>query len=181
MTDQLATLVLEVLGIFAAVGLLVALIWGRRPRRGELRFASAVVVGVLAVALAAGQISSGLSLLNQARRASVSAGDGVDYCFGEGWPGNPRGAGVARLAFVRWLRARMGPHAVYAIDYAPPPDVNCLLLGLLPALPARAGERADWTIAFGAVPAEMQARIAAHDPSVRVFAPGFALQGDQKR
>jgi hypothetical protein len=70
----------------------------------------------------------------------------------------------------------MGPHAVYALDYTPPPDTGCLAFGLLPALPARPGERAEWTIAFGSVPAEMRVRIARHDPAVQVFAPGFALQ-----
>lgn len=181
LTDQLATLALQVMGILAAVGLLVALTVGRRPNRAELRLASASVVGVLAVALAVGQISSGASLLNQARRASVSARDGAEYCFRQPWPGNPQGSGAARLPLLRWLRSQLGPGAVYSLAYVPPPDANCLLFGLLPALPARSGERAEWTIAWGMVPPAMQARIAAHDPSVRVFAPGFALQANGQR
>jgi hypothetical protein len=170
--------VLEVLGVLAAVAVLVAVNIGRRPTRPELRRAAATVIGGLAVVFAIGGIASGASALNQARRASVSASQGTDYCFGQSWPGNPNGAGAARLPFVRWLRARMGADAVYAIDDASPPDVDCLYLGLLPALPARPGQRPDWTIAYGAMPPEMQAKIAAHDPAVRVFAPGYALQDD---
>lgn len=148
----------------------------RKQTRASPRFASAVVVGALAVALALGAIPSGVAQLVRTHRGSVSSGQGVDYCFHQSWPNNPGGAGAARLPFMRWVKARMGPHAVYALDYAAPPDRDCLYLGLLPALPARPGERADFTIAFGSVPAEMQALIAARDPSVRVFAPGFALQ-----
>jgi hypothetical protein len=151
---------------------------GRKPTSAQLRLASGAVIAVLALVVVAGEIPSGASVLNQARRAAVSERAGVDYCFRQGWPGNPGGAGAARLPFVHWLLARMGPHAVYAIDYTSPPDPNCLFLGLLPALPARTGEHADWTIAFGAIPPEMQRRIAAHDPSVRVFAPGYALERD---
>jgi hypothetical protein len=176
--DQLATLVLQVAGILGAVVLLTRLTLRRKPGRAELRIASGVVIAVLAVVVTAGEIPSGASVLNQARRASVSARAGVDFCFRQGWPGNPGGAGAERLPFVHWLLARMGPHAVYTIDYTSPPDPNCLFLGLLPALPARPGEHADWTIAFGAVPPEMQLRIAAHDPSVRVFAPSYALERD---
>jgi hypothetical protein len=134
------------------------------------------VVGAVVLALAGGGIPATLTLLSQAARAPVSATEGVDYCFGEPWPDNPKGAGTSRLPFVRWLKSRMGSHAVYALDYTPPPDTGCLTLGLLPALPARPGERAEWTIAFGRVPAEMRPLIARHDPAVEVFAPGFALQ-----
>ena len=181
LSHELATLVLEVLGVFGAVALLVALTVGRRPKRAEVRFASAAVVGALTLALAVGEIPSGVSVLIQAHRLVLSSSASTDYCFFESWPDNPGGAGQARLGFVDWLKDVMGSHAVYAIDYAPPPDQNCLFLGLLPALPAAPGEHADWTIAFGVVPAEMQARIAAHDPSVQVFAPGFALQQVGKR
>jgi hypothetical protein len=181
LSHQLATLVLEVAGIFGAVALFVALTLGRRPDRAELRFASAVVVGVLVVAVAVGEIPSGAALLVQANRESVPARGGVERCFGQGWPENPGGAGAARLPFVRWAGAQMGTRAVYALSYTAPPDPDCLYLGLLPALPAVRGEHADWTIAFGSIPAAMQARIVAHDPSVRVFAPGFALQFNGRR
>ncbi len=141
-----------------------------------LRFAPLAVIGAVAIALAGGAIPAALTMLARAAREPVSAAAGVDYCFGEPWPDNPNGVGVARLPFVRWLRSRMGSHAVYTLDYTPPPDTGCLALGLLPALPARPGERAEWTIAFGSIPAEMRTRIARHDPAVQVFAPGFALQ-----
>jgi hypothetical protein len=180
LTDQLATLALEVVGILGAVALVIALTVGRRPKRAELRFASAMVAGVLAVVVATSELPVGASVLNQARRSAVSARVATEYCFGQVWPANPGGAGAARLPFLRWLKARIGPQAVYAIAYAPPPDADCLFLGLLPALPAAPGEHADWTIAFGVVPAEMKARIAAHEASVRVFAPGFALESDGK-
>jgi hypothetical protein len=149
---------------------------GAKIARVARRITPWVVVGAVAIALAADGISATLTMLSQAAGAPVSAGSGVDYCFGESWPDNANGAGVARISFVRWLKARMGPHAVYALDYTPPPDTGCLTLGLLPALPARPAEHAEWTIAFGSVPAEMRARIARHDPTVQVFAPGFALQ-----
>jgi hypothetical protein len=147
-----------------------------RSVRVALRFTPWLVIGAVAMAVVGGGAAASLNLLAQTAREPVSATAGVDYCFGEPWPGNPNGAGVARLPFVRWLRSRMGPDAVYAVDYTPPPDTGCLALGLLPALPARPGERAEWTIAFGAVPAKMRERIARHDPAVQVFAPGFALQ-----
>ena len=147
-----------------------------RSARVALRLAPWVIIGAVVLALAGGGIPATLSLLSQAAREPVSATTGVDYCFGEPWPDNPHGAGMARLPFVRWLKSRMGAHAVYALDYTPPPDTGCLTLGLLPALPARPGERAEWTIAFGSVPAEMRALIGRHDPAVEVFAPGFALQ-----
>jgi len=144
--------------------------------RAALRLAPWVVIGAVVLALAGGGIPATLSLLSLAAREPVSATTGVDYCFGESWPDNANGGGIGRLPFVRWLKSRMGPHAVYALDYTPPPDTGCVTLGLLPALPARPGERADWTIAFGTVPAEMRALIARHDRAVEVFAPGFALQ-----
>jgi hypothetical protein len=80
-----------------------------------------VVIGAVVLALAAGGISATLSLLSQAAREPVSSTAGVDYCFGESWPDNANGAGMARLPFVRWLKSRMGAHAVYALDYTPPP------------------------------------------------------------
>jgi hypothetical protein len=147
-----------------------------RSARVAQRLAPWVIIGAVVLALAGGGIPATLSLLSQAARDPVSATTGVDYCFGEPWPDNPNGAGMARLPFVRWLKSRMGAHAVYALDYTPPPDTGCLTLGLLPALPARPGERAEWTIAFGSVPAEMRTLIGRHDPAVEVFAPGFALQ-----
>ncbi|MGH2842670.1 MAG: hypothetical protein ACRDKL_03670 [Solirubrobacteraceae bacterium] len=135
----------------------------------------------MVVAIVSGGVPSGVQTLLKAVRSPVSATAGVDYCFGEDWPDNRNGAGVKRLVFLRWLKARMGPDAVYTLDYRPPPDTGCVGLALLPALPAGPGERAEWTIAWGAVPAEMRARIAAHDPSVRVFGPGLALQWNGRR
>ena len=149
--------------------------------RFALRFMPLAVVGAVSIALATGGTPAALAMLARAAREPVSAAAGVDYCFGESWPDNSNGAGVARLPFVRWLKSRIGSHAVYTLDYSPPPDTGCLVLGLLPALPALPGERAEWTIAFGSVPAEMRARIAKHDPTVQVFAPGFALQFNGSR
>ena len=56
-----------------------------------------------------------------------------------------------------------------------------LMLVLLPSLPAGPGGHAGWTIAFGTIPPDLRARIARHDPSVRIFAPGFALAQDSTR
>jgi hypothetical protein len=169
LTRGLATLVLEVVGILGAVGVLAALTIGRRPTASELRFATVAAVGALTVALALGQLAAAGSTLDQARRGAVSAPDGIEHCFGEQ-------RAQARLPFVRWLKMRLPKDAVYALDYTPAPDVLCVALVLLPALPAAPGQRAEWTIAFGAIPPAMQARINAHDPSVQVFAPGFGLE-----
>jgi hypothetical protein len=156
--------------------LISALMTGRRPSRPLVRTGGALVLVAVGLAVLASEVVPGLSILNQARRQAVSASYGRNFCFRQGWPGNPAGSGAARLPFVHWLNARMGPNAVYTLVYSAPPDEDCVILGLLPALPAAPGERAQWTVAFGAVPKEMQAKIAVHDASVRVFGPGLALE-----
>lgn len=177
-TSGLAKLVLEVLGLLGLAVLIGALRSGRRPALGEFRVSVVIVVAVVMVALVCGlaieQFASAGSTLNTARRSAVSAREGVERCFFE------QGAG-SRLAFIRWVKRQIGPHAVYAFDYAGEPDVLCVYLVMLPALPATPGERADWTVAFGVIPPAMRARIARHDPAVRVFAPGFALESERGR
>jgi hypothetical protein len=83
----------------------------------------------------------------------------------------------SELRFINWARAQLPPHAVYALtDYLPQPDTWCLTLALLPALPFGPGhEVAGWQIALGGEPPELVARIAARDPAVRVFRPGFVV------
>jgi hypothetical protein len=173
----LARLSLEVLGLISLAGLVVAVTRGRkRPQLSDLRAGTVVAVGALAVALTAilaiHQLASAHSTLNETRRSVVSARDGIEHCFYE------QGAG-ARLPFIRWVKRQIGTHAVYALDYAGRPDVLCVYLVMLPALPAAVGQRADWTIGFGAIPSDMQSRIRKRDPAVRMFAPGFALQADR--
>lgn len=176
LTRGVVTVGLEVLGLLGAIGLVAALTLRRRPTRVELRFTTVVAVGALTLALALDQLATAGSTLNQTRRGGATAQSGLERCFTDGEPAGPR------LPFVRWLKARMGAHAVYVLDrYTSPPDPLCLYLVLLPALPAGPGEHADWRIAFGEVGPEMQARIVQHDPSVRVFAPGLALERDGVR
>jgi hypothetical protein len=174
----LAKLALEVLGILGLVWVLAAATTRRmRPRLSDLRAGAVVAVGALAVVLTAilaiHQLASAHSTLNETRRSAVSARDGIEHCFYE------QGAG-ARLPFIRWVKRQIGTHGVYALDYAGQPDVLCVYLVMLPALPAAVGQRADWTIGFGAIPPDVQSRIRRHDPAVRMFAPGFALQADRK-
>jgi hypothetical protein len=174
----LAKLALEVLGIFGLAWVVGAVTTRRmRPRLSDLRAGMVVAVGALAVALTAilaiHQLASAHSTLNATRRSPVSARDGIEHCFYE------QGAG-ARLPFIRWVKRQIGTHAVYALDYAGQPDVLCVYLVMLPALPVAVGQRADWTVAFGAIPPDMQSRIRKHDPAERTFASGFALQADRK-
>jgi hypothetical protein len=151
---QVIRLILEV-GVLLAATLLLAAALGRRRRQSSAGPACAAVISVAAVALFLGQVRSSASLLNQARRLSFPRVAAADYCFAEGWPQNPNGRGATRLPFARRVRATVGRNGVYELSYAPPPDPDCLLLGLLPALPAAPGERAGWAVAFGQIPPGM--------------------------
>jgi|SRR5947209_8451598 len=170
LSGQIVRLVLEVVVVLGATLLLAAVLRRRRPG-ASTGLACAAVVSVAAVGLILGQLRSAASLLNQARRLSFPQAAAADYCFGEGWPANPGGIGAARLPFARRVRATVGRNGVYAIAYLPPPDPDCVFLGLLPALPASPGERAGWALAWGQIPAAMRGRKLA----VKASGPRLAL------
>jgi hypothetical protein len=168
---SLAKLALELAVTVVAIGLVAALVSRRRADRAGVRAAAAPAAAALIAVLVVTQIAHALSDLNRARRDAVSARAGVEHCFAE-----YGAAGAARLPFIDWVRNRIGAHAIYAIDFSDVPDLLCVTFALLPARPALPGEHADWTVAFGTIPPPMQSLIARHDPSVKLFTPGFALE-----
>ncbi len=140
---------------------------------------SGLVVAAIVIVFAAGQVQGSITTLSQTRSSGMSANAGRDECVGEPDIATAADLYTRRLPFALWARRQMG-HAVYSVaSFTQPPDDVCLYFVLLPALPASPGERPDFTIAFGAIPAAMQAKIAAHDPAVKEFAPGFALESDR--
>lgn len=169
----MAKLALEFLGLLAAVGGAAALV--RRSRRNlEGPAVAAIVLGALAFAFAVANLANAGSELDQARRHAVSSRAGLEHCLGESLSGGP--LVPVRPPFLNWVKQRLPAHAVYALaPYAGPPDSWCVTLVLLPSLPVRPGGTADWTITFGMLPPDLKARIQHHDPSVQVFAPGYAL------
>lgn len=176
MVRQLVKLVLEVCAVLAVCGAAVELGFRARAGRriGALPTAAGVLAVLTAIAILANLHTAG-GVLNRARRDAVGPREGLEHCFaetnGESGPRLPQ-----RLPFINWVKRRLPAHAVYElVPSAGPPDAWCVALVLLPSLPARAGEPARWTITFGTTPAALQARIAQHDPTVHVFAPGFAL------
>jgi hypothetical protein len=177
LTNELTTIGLQVLVIVAGAGLIAAVLRRRRPGRSALPSVAGVVAAAWLVLIAAGQISDSVSEMNRERRGGVTAERGRDECAHE--PGGVRAANLSgtRLPFAIWARHQMGVGATYSLaGFRPPPDITCLYLVLLPALPATPGQRAGWTIAFGSLSEAMRARVAAHDPAVRVYAAGFALE-----
>jgi hypothetical protein len=169
LTYQLASLILEVLGILVAIGIVWGLLASQGARRPDVRPVAAGVLGAVAVALAVAGLADASFELNQQRGNSVDARAGIERCFDESGVGS-------LLPYIHWVRGQLPAHAVYALaPYAGQPDVWCMTLVLLPALPAGPGGRADWIVTFGTIPPGLQARIARHDPSVQVFASGFAI------
>jgi hypothetical protein len=182
LTHDLTTIGLQVLVIVTGAALVAGLVRRRRPAASALGLAGAMIAGAFMVGIVAGQVSGSASLLSRERHRAVSAETGRDECFHE--PGGAKAANLSttRLPFAVWARHQMGLGATYSLaGFRSPPDDLCLYFVLLPALPAMPGERATWTIAYGAVPKPMRARIAARDPAVLVYAPGFALQRNEAR
>lgn len=170
------------LAIVAGVLVVAYLARRKRPMRAQLSLVASATVAALTVVVAAGQITGSVASLSQQRNAAVAAEPGRDECVSEQTFTPGSNLYTQRVPFAVWARKQMGRNAVYSLaSFTAPPDDLCLYFVLLPALPAAPGERPDWTLAFGSIPAEMGARIAAHDPSVKVFAPGFALQSDGPR
>lgn len=178
LTHELGLLLLETLGVLGVVGVVAARLRSRSKNRRDVRVVAACVLGAITFAFALVDVRDVGSVLNQARRNAGSARAGLEHCFDE-TNGEPGPLLPSRLPFINWVKKRLPAHGVYALaPYAGPPDDWCVALVLLPSLPAGPGGDAAWTIAFGTIPPDLQARIARHDPSVRVFAPGFALARD---
>ncbi len=181
MVRQLAKLVIEICGVVVLCGGAVLLSRLRVGRRhATLSIGAGVLAALTVIALLANLDTAG-GVLSRATRDAVEPRAGLEQCFAEtnGVPG-PRLP--LRLPFIDWVKLQLPTHAVYdLVPYAGPPDTWCVTLALLPSLPARAGEQAQWTITFGATPPDLQARIARHDPTVHVFAPGFVVAQDKLR
>lgn len=170
-------LVAEVVG--AGLLLVFAPLVARRASRGrEAR--GPVLAGGLAALLATSalvHVHGAGSALAQARRDHVSEQAGLEHCVTESLSGAP--VALRAIRFLAWVKPRLPANARYAVaPYGGSPDGWCLTSILLPALPARPGERFGWTLALGLIPTEMQVKIARHDPDVRVYSPGYALERD---
>lgn len=178
MTVELGTLLLEVLGVLGAVCVVVAVLRSSGQSQIDVRLVAGGVIAAIMLTLALGGLADAGWSLNQIRRTGVGARAGLESCLTE--QGGP--AVAVRLQFINWVKARLPADAVYQLlPYTPPPDDWCVTLVLLPSLPAGPGGRADWAIAFGTLPPDLQARIARKDPSVQVFAPGYALAKESAR
>ena len=161
--------VFEVFGVLGAVGVVAVLTRALGHIRRDLRLIAGAVIAAIVFAFACANLADAISALNQARRDGVGTRAGLERCFVEDHFG-------AWLPFINWVKARLPAHAVYALGpYSGRPDGWCISLVLLPALQEGPGGQPGWVITLGTVPPDLEARIARHDPSVRVFAPGFAL------
>jgi hypothetical protein len=168
----LATVALETVGVLAAIALLGGVLGiGRR----QLPRLTVAAVAALATVLALSNVASSVSLLNAERLSAVGPGAGIDHCVYE------TGA-EAILPFLTWLRERIPVRATYWLadspllaDVAPGIDPLCYALELLPRLPLSSPAGAHYIVYTGALTPALKARIAAHDPAVEVFSPGYAL------
>lgn len=170
-------LVAEVTGV--GLVLLVALAVARRASAGRAHRGTVLAGGLtalLAISIVLHARSAG-SQLAQAGRHHVPAQVGLEHCVTESLSGAP--VALRAVGFLAWVKQALPADARYAVaPYVGSLDAWCLTSVLLPALPATPGERFGWTLAVGSIPAEMQAKIARHDPDVRVYSPGYALERD---
>lgn len=171
---NLLQLVLEVVAILAAIAA-ANQVRRRFPRlRLERELVAGLALSASVIVLVLSDLHGAGSAFSHARREVVGGRAGLEQCVDESLSGAP--LVPYRHRFVSWVKAHLPAHAVYSlVAEAGAPDVWCLTLVWLPALPAGPGERAGWTIAFGVLPPDLRARIARHDPTVEVFAPRFAL------
>jgi hypothetical protein len=168
----LATVALETAGVLAAIALLAAVLG---LGRGHLPRLTVAAVAALAAALALSSVASSLSFLNGERKAAVGPGAGIEHCVDE--TGDQQ-----ILPFLTWLKERIPARATYWLANSPmladaPGGIDplCYALILLPRLPLSSPAGAHWVVYTGAFTPALKARIAAHDPTVDVFSPGYAL------
>jgi hypothetical protein len=177
LTGEVLKLLGEVVGVGLAVGGIALVTRRRNEERFDVRSVAATALGALVLALALISAPSAGSVLNQARHNAVIARAGREHCLFESLTGER--PVLSRLPFIDWLTTQLPVNSVYTVvPYSGPPDFWCVTFVLLPALPAGPGGVPQWTITLGTVPRDLQARIARHDPSVHVFAPGYVLARD---
>lgn len=163
----LLTLGGQALAIGVAIGLVVLAVRSFTPRRMSTPLIAGYVLSAFALVLTVVNLVGATSLLNRARANSVGARAGLEHCFVET-------NATSRLPFVDWVKRQLPRDSVYELSgYTGQPDAWCVTLAFLPLLPAGPGGQPHWVVTFGYVPPSIAARIAAHDPTVRVFAPGF--------
>ncbi len=167
----------EVLAARIVIALAVVIVGRASGDRAVARQVVATgLAGLLAVSVALHLRGAG-SALAQAGRHHVSAQMGLEHCVTESLSGAP--VALKAVGFLAWVKHELPAGARYAVSpYGGSPDGWCVTMVLLPALPAGPGEPVGWTLALGSIPAEMQAKITGHDPSVEVYAPGYALERD---
>jgi hypothetical protein len=165
----LVTLALEIVGLLAAIAIVGRFLRERLSADGSMLGATAVVFGVVVLVIGAESVASSGAQLAQARRDSVGAQQGLEYCMVEDHA-------QVYEPFINWLRYRLPPHAVYELEYKGVPDPWCLTLALLPRLPPWGSARAGWLVDIEDTSAQLQARIARHDPAIQVYVPGLVLE-----
>jgi len=163
------TLLLEIGGLVVAIVAVTKLLPRVGVVTGAPALATALVVGVLVVAVTAEDLSGSVTAIANAEHAVGGTPDGIDHCFIED-------SQMLRIPFLNWLRRRIEPHAIYKITTTGEPDPWCIALTLLPRLPSFANTQPEWLIALGVIPPSMQALLDQHDPSVTLYAPGMAIE-----
>jgi hypothetical protein len=166
LTKGLFTFGFEAIGLAVAVGVVGWLLNSRQAI--DRRLVVAAVLTVIVIGTGFRDLEASGSLLRQAHRSGAGTRAGIDHCLGEDRVGST-------VAFVEWLRRHMPPESTYVLQAGAEPDPWCVALALLPRLPAFGAERPGWLVAYGSVSPELRARVASHDPTVQVFAPGLAL------
>lgn len=180
----LATLALETLGVFAALALLGAVLGLTRSQLPRL---TAAAVAALAVVLALSGLVPSASSLSKEFKGSVGPGEiaaeraqhmhtGMAHCVAE------TNTSLSLLPFINWLKNQIPARSSYwlarspqLVDASPGVDPLCVAFELLPRLPLSSMTGAHWVVYTGVLPPALRTRIAAHDPAVRVFSPGYAV------
>jgi len=165
----IGTLLLEIGGLVVAIVAITKLLPRVGVVTGARALATALVVGVLAVAVTAEDLAGSVTGIANAERTVGGTPDGIDHCFLEDGQ-------ALRIPFLNWLRRRIPPHAIYTVTSPGEPDPWCITLSLRPRLPAFANAQPGWSIALGVIPPSMQALLDHHDPSVTLYASGMAIE-----
>jgi hypothetical protein len=168
-----ATLLLETLGVLAAAVVVGALLGSARTDRRRVAVAA---VAALTLALALGGLAGAFSALDDQRALGVPAASARDHCLLET-------QASSAVPFFAWLRQRIPARSRYWLASSPrlidaPGGVDplCTAFELLPRLPARSAGEAAWVVYIGGLTPVVRAQIAARDPTVAVFSPGYVLE-----
>ena len=181
MLAELLKLSIEIAVAVVLIGVLLAA--QSRLGRSSLRAPAIAGIGLAALLCLSLllHVSQTASAFNQARKDGVfSDRAAVEHCFQESLTGQPLVA--QRAPFFDWVKRQLPRRARYAVvPYIGPPDLWCVTLALLPALPADTPAAVGWEIAAGTIPPDLQARIDRHDPTVRVYAPRYVLAREPRQ